>query len=40
VCSYKLFYDFAEMAADESVDFLVLGQVASAIGADYIEFLD
>jgi hypothetical protein len=38
--SYDLFCDFAEMAANKYVDFLLLGQVAAAIGADYVLFMD
>jgi hypothetical protein len=39
--SYQLFCNFAEMAIEgNDVDFLLLGQVAAAIGADYISFLD
>jgi hypothetical protein len=39
--SYDLFTDFEEMAASENkLYFLLLGQVATAINADYIAFLD
>jgi hypothetical protein len=38
--SYKLYLNFAEMAADD-VDFCLLGKVAAALGVkDYITFLD
>jgi hypothetical protein len=37
---YKLYLDFAEMAADE-VDYLFLAKVAAALGnKDYVVFLD
>jgi hypothetical protein len=39
--SYDLFTDFEEMAAAENnLGFLLLGQVAAAIDADYVAFLD
>jgi hypothetical protein len=37
---YDLFASFAEMATDEDIDLLLLSQVATAIGADYVTFLD
>jgi hypothetical protein len=37
---YDLFATFAEMAAAEEIDFLLLSDVAAALGADYIAFLD
>jgi hypothetical protein len=37
---YDLFASFAELAADEDIDLLLLSQVATAIGADYVTFLD
>ena len=36
---YKLYCNFAEMAADD-VDFSLLDQVATAIDVEFIEFLD
>jgi hypothetical protein len=38
--SYDLFAEFAELVTDALIDLSLLGQVAAAIGADYIEFLD
>jgi hypothetical protein len=39
--SYDLFCNFAEMAIEENdVDFLLLGQVATAISANYVAFMD
>jgi hypothetical protein len=40
--SYDLFNGFEEMAAkeNEGLDFMVLGQVAAALGEDYVAFLD
>jgi hypothetical protein len=38
--SYDLFAEFAAMATDARIDLCLVGQVAAAIGADYIEFLD
>jgi hypothetical protein len=38
--SYDLFAEFVEMVTDARIDLCLMGQVATAIGADYIEFLD
>jgi hypothetical protein len=39
--SYDLFTDFEEMtAAENKIDFLLLGEVAAALDADYVAFLD
>ncbi|MGD9155842.1 MAG: hypothetical protein PVG90_10150 [Bacillota bacterium] len=39
--AFRVFVDFAEMAAAENeMDYLLLGEVAAALGADYIAFLD